>query len=116
MVNKWTWPHHGVANFDNGDSIITHEQLSCGHEFILLATRKLELGRFGQVGAYQRVIGCKHCFIVYYQVKNSDTFHCMSEHLAISAGEEDSISRHYFTRMRLFARVPDPRLLQSDDS
>mgnify|MGYP001578098953 FL=1 len=101
----------------NEDSVPSDEQQACDHEFIVLTTLELEVKRYGEIGAYNRVIGCIHCFIVYYN-KSTDTpeeYACMTSHLISTAGEYEPRTRHYFTRMRLFARMADPHLKDNSD-
>ena len=102
---------------DSEDSVLSDEQQACDHEFIVLTTLELEVKRYGEIGAYNRVIGCIHCFIVYYN-KSTDTpeeYACMTSHLISTAGEYEPRTRHYFTRMRLFARMADPHLKDNSD-
>ena len=108
------------AQLHDGEGELSPIQAVCKHHFILLTTIDMENIRYtGEDVVAYKVIGCTRCFAIYYNVENdnrgAEHMQNMNHHLRSPQAEETKMSRHYFSRMRLFAQVDDPHVEDDDD-
>ena len=109
------------AQLHNDEGELSPKQAACKHSFILLTTIAMEKIRYTNIedSVAYTVIGCTRCFVLYYNIEDDQRgvtyMRNMDHHLRSSLGEETSMSRHYFSRMRLFAQIDNPHDEDNDD-
>ena len=109
------------AQLHDGEGELSPIQAACKHSFILLTTIAMENIRYTGIedAVAYTVIGCTRCFVLYYNVENdhrgTEYMQNMDHHLRSNWGEETSMARHYFSRMRLFAQIDNPHDEDNDD-